>query len=265
MTICIGAICDSGESVVMASDRMITAGALSIEFEHPTVKMDKLTDNSIIATAGDALLHTDLLAQAGSEIEHKRLTIDQLCESIKKCYVGLRNRDILEGILIPQGFNSFDEFQQKQRMILPEIAMSLQTEIKDFELGFDILLGGIDNSGGHIHTITNPGFSRSFDVLGYHAIGIGAPHALTNIIANSYSSTLNLKTTLLIIYEAKKMAEKAPGVGTTYTDMAIITKGESKNLDPSVIEEIDKVYESYTGSRANQKHLKDAIKEIRIG
>ena len=264
MTVCIGVICDNGKSIVMTSDRMITAGNLSVEFEHPTSKMDKLTDNSIITTAGDALLHTDLLIKTKNEIENKKLTLNQLCKSIKKSYINMRNYDILENIIIPNGFNDFQDFQQKQKMLLPDIVLTIQGRIEGFSLNFDILLGGVDKSGGHLYFITNPGVSRPFDILGYHAIGIGSPHALMSLIANNYTSSFKLKDALLVVYEAKKIAEKAPGVGSKFTDIAVITKGKNINLDSTTIDEIDNIYKESIKDKIDRSNLKNELKDIKL-
>jgi len=70
MTICIGAINSMGSSVVVASDSMITNDYLSIEFEHPIMKMTLLSDSCIALTAGDALAHTELFNDAYSNIDH---------------------------------------------------------------------------------------------------------------------------------------------------------------------------------------------------
>lgn len=48
MTICIGSLCDGGKSVVFAADRMVTAGYLSLEFEHPERKIEKIKDFCVV-------------------------------------------------------------------------------------------------------------------------------------------------------------------------------------------------------------------------
>ena len=43
MTICIAAICDNNQKIVVASDRMITASHLSQQFEHGVPKMEEIS------------------------------------------------------------------------------------------------------------------------------------------------------------------------------------------------------------------------------
>ncbi len=60
MTVCIAAICDGGQSVVVASDTTVTNTAIPIEFEHFGSKISDLSPTCIAMTAGDALAHTEL-------------------------------------------------------------------------------------------------------------------------------------------------------------------------------------------------------------
>ena len=57
MTICIGAICDGGDAVVVASDKMITASGVSTEFEHSAPKFERIGEHCIVLSAGTALVH----------------------------------------------------------------------------------------------------------------------------------------------------------------------------------------------------------------
>ncbi len=45
---------------------------------------------------------------------------------------------------------------------------------------------------------------------------------MNTLVARGCNQETPLEDALLIVYEAKKMAEKAPGVGFTITDMCII-------------------------------------------
>ena len=60
MTICIAVICADRNAVVVASDRMISAPFLTLEFDHPDAKIDQLSSSCVGLTAGDALVATEL-------------------------------------------------------------------------------------------------------------------------------------------------------------------------------------------------------------
>ena len=93
------------------------------------------------------------------------------------------------------------------------------------EEGLIVLIGGVD-SRAHLHVVGNPGSSVCFDSIGYSAIGSGMPHALITFISKGYYDVLPLNEALLIAYEAKKISEKAPGVGRiTYINIISSKKG----------------------------------------
>lgn len=223
MTVCLAAICGQGSKLVIASDSMITNPALSIEFEHPGKKMTELSDSCIALTAGDALAHTELFNSVQIEIEKlKSPTLRNIILKIKECYQDIRKREITEKHLIPRGFNSFSEFYKAQRMLNPEITQRIQFQIEEYDYGLEILIAGVENGVAHIHEIFNPGTSKCFDSIGFHAIGSGVPHALNSLIARGCNQSASIEKCFMEIFEAKKMAEKAPGVGCTLTNICFL-------------------------------------------
>ena len=60
MTICIAVACADRKAVVTASDRMLSAPFLTLEFDRPNAKTDRLSTTCVGLTAGDALVASDL-------------------------------------------------------------------------------------------------------------------------------------------------------------------------------------------------------------
>jgi 20S proteasome alpha/beta subunit len=262
MTICLAVICDKGERVIMASDSMLTSSGLSIEFEHRKPKLMAVSNNCVMATAGDALVHTELHEATCESAEAlNKPTVGQIVDCVKKAYTGLRQQKIVETILLPKGFEGIDDFYHKQRNIMPEIAMTIQRQIDRFDYGLDVLLGGVDTRA-HIHGIENPGTSAPYDSIGYSAIGSGYPHATTTFIANEYHEDFPLHSALLVAYEAKKISEKAPGVGANMTNMCVIAKNGVKMLSDNDIRKIDQVYKSRIEEQKKLNTAKDWAKEL---
>lgn len=223
MTICIGGICNDGKTVILAADSMLTNEGLSIEFEHPTKKMTRLGERCVALTAGDALAHTELFDMVQQQIMDQRSpSVIKIVETVKECYQKIRHREIRERILMPRGFNDFDDFYQMQRHLLPDIALNIDHQIVTYNYGLQILIGGITEGLGHLYGISDPGTSECYDAIGFHAIGSGLPHAINTLIARGFNQYMSTEEALLIIYEAKKVAEKAPGVGSRITDICIL-------------------------------------------
>jgi len=186
--------------------------------------MTELSDNCIALTSGDALAHTELFTSVQTEIEKLRSpTVKNIILKIKECYQTIRKEEITEKYLIPRGFDSFNDFYQAQRMLNNEISQRIQFQIEDYDYGLEILIAGIEEGEAHIHEIFDPGTSKCFDAIGFHAIGSGVPHALNSLIARGCHQSISTEECFLEIFEAKKMAEKAPGVGSTLTNICFLS------------------------------------------
>ena len=91
MTICIAALCNNGQGVVVASDRMITAEFLALEFEHPDAKIEVLANSCVGLSAGDALASTELFGACGTVAQNLQApTVEQITEEVKGHFVRAR-------------------------------------------------------------------------------------------------------------------------------------------------------------------------------
>ena len=260
MTICIAAICEQGSNLILASDSMLTNEGLSIQFEHPTKKMTHLSGSCIALTAGDALAHTELFSMVQEEITKlKAPPVLVVVDKIKECYQRIRKNEIREKILNPRGFDNFEDFYQAQRILVTDVALTIQSQIDNYEYGLAILVGGISENIAHIYGISDPGTSKCFDAIGFHAIGSGLPHAINTLIARGCHQDISIEEGLLIVYEAKKMAEKAPGVGTTITDICIMNSRGITDFPRDKISELHKTYEAWVRKEPNWASTFEAL------
>ena len=243
MTICITAICDNYKTLVLASDSMLTSPML--EFEQPTKKMTPLSSHCIAMTAGNALAHTELFNSVRCSIEVlKSPPVSQIVEKIKACYQLIRKREICERILKPKGFDGFEEFWQAQRIMQPDISMNIQFEINSYDYELSIITAGISNDRAQVYSIEDPGTSQCYDSIGFHAIGSGFPHAINALTARVCHQNLPLEEVFMIVYEAKKMAERAPGVGLK-SNFTIINDKKITNISEEAIDKLPPIYEKW--------------------
>lgn len=246
MTICIALICNNGSNAVLVTDSMITNVGLSIEFEHPTKKMTTLSQCCAALTAGDALADTELFNMVHEEIHKLKSPLTfEVVDKIKDCYQKIRDRGIREQILNPRGIKDIGEFYQTQRHMLPDVALTIQAQIEQYDYGLEIIVAGTDGTKASIYGIENPGTSSCFNAIGFHAIGSGLPHALNTLISRECHQGISLEEAVLIAYEAKKMAEKAPGVGGRITNLCIVYDKEIVELAKERIERLDEIYKKW--------------------
>jgi 20S proteasome alpha/beta subunit len=130
--------------------------------------------------------------------------------------------------------------------LVPETAARIQAKIENYNHDLQIIIAGMVNGTAHIYEILNPGTSRCFDSIGFDVIGSGLPHAMNTLVARGCNQETPLEDALLIVYEAKKMAEKAPGVGANITDMCIIDSDDTYILSREKIDgELNSIYEKW--------------------
>ena len=247
MTICIAATCADQKAVVAASDRMVSAPFLTLEFDHPDAKIDQLSRTCVGLTAGDALVATDLFTGfEGMVSQLQDPGVLLIAEHVKQRFVEVRQKLIDERVFRPRGI-SFVDFYSKGLVsaLPPDLAMILDNQAQEGQLQASVIVAGVDGSGSHIHGIEDPGTSSCFDRLGYHAIGSGYRHALLYLATTQQHWSSSVNQTVHNVYEAKKQAELAQGVGNT-TEMRVITERGVRALTQSDLNALEELHELRT-------------------
>lgn len=227
---------------------MVTVDYLMLEFEHALPKLEEITKSSVVMLAGDALTPTDLIRDAKSTATNRKVTdLRALAGLIAESFATHRRRLVEENVLRPRGFKTFEEFHDRASSLPAELVASLDQEIVSFEDvhdigGMDILLAGLDDTGPHLYLISEPGTSTCFDALGYHAIGSGDSQAIATISGHGFVDTFDPNTALYIAYEAKRKAERAPGVGRE-TDIRIIDSSGVHEVPKEAMSKLEKIYQ----------------------
>ena len=255
MTICIGILCDNGQAVVAVSDKLVTGP--NIEFEHTQEKIIKLNEYCVALSAGSALRHVELynrVKRSMNEIE--KPTISNISELVKKHYIELRNSCFEELILKPRSLNLV-EFYHTMRNFPDGFASFIERLNNEFTYQITVLVCGVDNIGGHIYIVGNPGVAEVFDSIGCAAIGIGAQHAHISLISNRCFQNTPLKQAIYFAMEAKICSEIAPGVGKD-TDMLIVKKDKITGINEDVIKNLRIIFEE----KINPEYRKGVVKRI---
>lgn len=138
-------------------------------------------------------------------------------------YKDLKKRRVEDTILRPFLGVDFAGFGQMMVQSAASQGMAqILGMIAQHNLGLDLLVTGLDDTGGHIFAISSPGVLSPLNTVGYAAIGSGGLHANIRLSLGGQGRGVNVPETVHSVYEAKAAAEVSPGVGKQ-TDMAIIT------------------------------------------
>lgn len=242
MTVCIAAACENSRKLVVAADRMLTSGMLSLQFEHPGPKVFPLSDSCVMMTAGPALRDIELQKSVKRTLAGMSgIAVPVIVERVKDGYQEARRKKIEELYLKPRGL-TLERFLQAGQALIQDAAMIIDEQLATYDYELEVLVAGVDSDGAHIYQIVNPGTAECFDSIGYHAIGSGEPHATFSLIEDGYSShSATLQEAMWGVFQAKKRAERAPGVGQA-GDFAIIEQGRFARFPEGALSKLQELY-----------------------
>jgi 20S proteasome alpha/beta subunit len=218
MTVCLAAICmlDGKEAVIGASDCMLTYE--DIEFEPPRSKIHNLNNKTFILFAGDVTEHTRIWRDAFLNKTTDPLTTTQIADAYAEAFQAFRMKKAEAKFLKPIGHTIKTYRSYKKGPYDFEITRKLEQSALELE----VIIMGLDDSGGHIFTIEDPGVVICHDDISFCAVGIGASHARSSFMFARYTKTEDFIDCLYTMYGAKRRSEVAPGVGKL-TVMAHVT------------------------------------------
>ena len=127
------------------------------------------------------------------------------------------------------------------------------------DLGIDLIVTGVDQSGAHILGISDPGVMASYNRVGYHAIGSGLSHAILSLVGAGQDWSIKINQTVFNVFRAKRQAELAPGVGESI-DMRIISVEGMRKIEEHEIVNLDTILNDVVVPQ--KEHLNEHISKL---
>ena len=221
---------------------MLTSGDGDIEFEPPQTKVYPLGVNILILAAGDAADQSAICAAT-----HRRVTtggvlrVDEAAQIYADEFADYRKKINERAVLKPLGLD-LESFIDKQSTMLPGEASDIRRDLTYDEVDIEAIVTGVDEDGGHIYVIQDPGQARRYDSIGFAAIGIGKAHANSQFMFAGFQRSQELPDSMMLLYKAKKRAEVAPGVGTV-TDIYSINRAATVAADSRWMDKLEEIYQ----------------------
>jgi 20S proteasome alpha/beta subunit len=234
MTICIAAVCENGAAVVVAADRMVTIPGMNLEVERQQSKILRLASNQLVMSSGDGLLCSEIFHEL-----RKTFTpadppnVDESADRFLAAYVALRERRIEELFTRPVGYSLAAFHSEGFKNLGGQLFMNTIQMMGQFNLGADFIMVGFSDQRARVAIISHPGTMRWFDSQEFFAIGSGQSHALSSLLISDHGSTCSREQGVFNVYAAKRVAERAPGVGGS-TDLQIVTRNEIKAVADAI-------------------------------
>jgi hypothetical protein len=254
VTVCIAAVCDGGNAIVVAADRMFTAGPpVNLEFETAEKKIEALSPSCVALLSGNSAFGTEIIQGALARLHGaQRPQVVLVAETVRDSYANVRGAKVRETIVIP--FLGPDFLKAEQ------LGISIPTYLKDqgalyqqfvqlmvnFNLGSDIIVAGVDDQGGRLAVVGHPGTIAWFDKLGYAAIGSGGIHATMRLSLGAHTRNSPLVETLYRVYDGKRASEVAPGVGQE-TDVAVVYGDHTAQGSHELLQALSDVFDQSGG------------------
>ncbi len=224
MTVCIAAIAENGKKVVLATDKMITAnafGGYEVD-ESGTKKIIKLSDNTRFLLSGSTPFAIEIAESAKKKI-HGTKSVRQIAELVKEEYHLFRKKWIEEGILIPRGIKSLEDYYSQHQKLQPTLTQQIDQLIAQANNNFQvqIMVVGFDADGCSMFVVNNNLPIIQDSMLGYSVVGSGENIAGYVLLDSGYNKSLDVKKVEELVKIAKNKSEKAQGVGRE-TDIEVL-------------------------------------------
>ena len=180
MTVCVAAICEDGEAIVLVTDKMVGMGY--VEAEPDISKMRPLCKNWWVLFSGDDItpvfdvidhareqLTLPPLMQALNEALGADVTMQNVMKAVQVGFEKKRIADAEAVYLTPIGW-TLEKFNGSDRSILSDAAQ-IQVNIQNYRLPIDLLVTGFHNEQAYIFQVTgygeHAGIPQRFDIPGY--------------------------------------------------------------------------------------------------
>jgi hypothetical protein len=265
MTVCIAVSCEKNSAnprIVMVSDTLVTMGITSAD----ALKGRWLADTWSVLMAGDDVTYAeDVISEAAIQLGLKPTnSLADAAAAMTHAYQTIRRKQIEDSYLSAYGLDMAGFLAQSADYPTPTKRQSILDEIDKFNLGCEFVVAGFSPTTAvpYIFQVCNPGKYIPQSLLGYWAIGSGEVNAITYLARRNQHANDALESTLYNAIAAKKLAEKAAGVGkTTVAYIMEFGKTEVRWVKPQEIEDISIMWESEE-SYVRPTNLRDRMKTI---
>jgi hypothetical protein len=222
------------------------------------LKAYRLTSSILMLTAGDAADNSEIFQRLfhiiGARIvqePHNWWNVGDVAQLYVESYDQIRARRAASAALRPLGLNP-NSFIERQSEMADSFIKRISDDLTTYTMPkVEAIICGIDRTGCHLYRINNftdlgDCIASCEDTIGFAAIGSGAHHAESQLMAAGHHRASAIPETIFLIYLAKKRAEIAPGVGPD-TDMWTMGPqlGSLQPMLRDVINNLDGIYERH--------------------
>jgi len=233
VTVCIGALCEKNEKIVVVSDNKVSFGDFSADMA--VFKMDVFFARWMAMFAGDDIEHIPFVLERASSLlsavrRRKKATVSpsQVANAIQRAYEEQLEAQIEAKVLRRHGFSAKSFMEDGKRKCTASVYNGLCAKIANIKLSLKFLMVGFDaKNKGHLIVGGGEEAPKDYTSLGFIAIGSGANAALSSLLFHRerqhISTTVSEQRCVYVTCAAKYMAESATDVGRKATTVGILS------------------------------------------
>jgi hypothetical protein len=227
MTICIGAVCDDGKTVVILSDKKHYDETMEKHFFEEEPKLKQIHDKCYIGYFKDDLLYDELIKRIKRDKKFPSLSLQEVPTAIYNIFMKMRNEKADEQAFGETIFENKINFIEKQKLSSEGTIRKYDTIFNQYYFDLSVLIAGIDKKEYCLTTIeTSEDFPISkTNYKTFVTIGNGSDLSMSSLRFNDYCMTLPLDKALYLLFEAKEKSKHSGHVGDE-TDIVILRRGK---------------------------------------
>ena len=210
MTVCIAARCVDyrGPFIVCCTDLM---GSNDLSGAETAFKFQMLGANFVSLLAGPMGTARELAGNCGAELQAGEIGCSADVMSRLRIGIGQYKHDFAESHIQSKLGISYAEFRSTGKASLPvDLYRDLSWEIRNHSSGVELIVIGFINVKAAIFKVSG---DVAWPCDDFAVIGTGTGLGEASLFYREHHMLCSLETTLYHVYEAKRMAEKAPYVG----------------------------------------------------
>jgi len=247
MTVCIAAICEKGEAIAVAMDRMISTGHVSADVGFKGVRVHRFW---MMMYAGNNIGRVEAIADiAASHLQSKEAP-PLAAQTVEQLFAGAfqheSRSEAVNQVLSPYGLD-MDTFLSKGREMFGDAVFAdVKRQVDDVRLDCQLMITGFGvDQRARLFTIAPPGVAQRYTPVGFWAIGSGASSAIASLMFHGHQTAASRGLALYHVCEAKFMAESAMGVGDSSIVAVFRNDGSMGYLSQENLARVKKLWERH--------------------
>jgi hypothetical protein len=240
MTVCLASFAEKAKAIVLVSDKAVTygggdddsSGSGAMQYDTAVKKVKRIGSTWWYALlAGDPTFALNVVDGAEQIIANSPdlpNTATGMMSCLKVAYKKRREELVSDRVLAPRLLTK-DLLVARTSDLLPldqEFLFAVSAEARNLKTRTSLLVCGFDaSSEAHMFSVVNPGIVNNHDLVGFHAVGVGANMAISRLLTLDSEKDDHLGLALFQAFDAKVNAEITQGVGYNW-DAEVLVPGK---------------------------------------